>query len=286
MSDGHFSFDRQKVRRSFSAAADSYDAAAALQNEVADRLLSRLEYIRHEPAITLDIGAGTGYCSEKLLKAYPRGRVLAVDFAEGMLAHASKRGRLWRRPTAVCADAAGLPLADGAVDLIFSNLMLQWCHPLVDYFREFNRAMKPGALLMFSTFGPSTLKELKDAWAEVDDEVHVHDFLDMHDVGDAMVQAGLAEPVVDAEMVTLQYRDVLGLLRDLKAIGANNAETARARGLTGRRTLSALGRAYEVFRDAEGRLPATYEVVYGHAWGASSARQAPSGVIPIFPEQK
>ncbi|CAG0911939.1 unnamed protein product, partial [Cyprideis torosa] len=185
-----------------SAAAARYDAAAALQQEVANRLLGRLDYIRHQPATVVDLGAGTGYCSERLLKRYPKSRLLAMDFAEGMLERARKRGRLLRRPLPVCGDARALPVADDSVDLLFSSLMLQWCHPVDEYFGEFNRVLRPGGLLMFSTFGPDTLRELKSAWGEVDKAVHVHNFLDMHDLGDAMVRSGLADPVVDAERIT------------------------------------------------------------------------------------
>lgn len=282
MSASEFDVDTRRVRQSFSLAASSYDAAAALQNEVADRLLGRLDYIRQEPQVILDVGAGTGYCSERLLKLYPKSQLFALDFAEGMLGVARKRGRIFRRPVPICADAGGLPIKDGVVDLLFSSLMLQWCHPLESYFREFHRVLKPGGLLMFSTFGPDTLKELKQAWAQVDEGRHVHAFLDMHDVGDSMVRAGLAEPVVDAESIILNYQEVLGLLRDLKGIGANYAGTDRARGMFGRNTLKQLAQAYEVFRSAEGKLPATYEVVYGHAWGASvKPSEMPEQYIPV-----
>lgn len=282
MSAPEFDVDRRRVRQSFSSAATSYDAAAALQNEVADRLLGRLDYIRLQPETILDLGAGTGYCSDALLKRYPKSRLLAMDFAEGMLDVARKRGRLFRRPVPVCADAGALPLKDNSVDLVFSSLMLQWCHPVENYLREFHRVLAQGGLLMFSTFGTDTLNELKQAWAKVDQGEHVHGFLDMHDIGDAMVRAGLAEPVVDAENIVLTYSDVLGLLRDLKAIGANYAGSGRARGMFGRKTLARLGQAYESFRNAEGKLPATYEVVYGHAWGAVvEASQAPERFIPV-----
>lgn len=282
MSEPEFDVDTRRVRRSFSSAATSYDAAAALQNEVADRLLGRLDYIRLDPEIVLDVGAGTGYCSERLLKCYPKSKLLALDFAEGMLGVARKRGRILKRPVPVCADAGCLPIKDDSVGLVFSSLMLQWCHPIEDYFREFHRVLVNGGLLMFSTFGPDTLKELKAAWAEVDEGVHVHGFLDMHDIGDAMVRAGLSEPVVDAEYLTLTYNDVLGLLRDLKAIGANYAGAGRSRGLFGRKSLVALEAAYESFRDAKGKLPATYEVVYGHAWGAPVAPSVmPEQYIPV-----
>ena len=163
-----------------------------------------------------------------------------------------------------------MPLADASVDVVYSNLMLQWCDDLDALFAEFRRVLKPRGLLTFSTFGPDTLKELRAAWASVDGHTHVHRFIDMHDIGDALVRAGLSEPVLDVERFTLTYEDVQALMRDLKAIGAHNAAAGRAPGLTGRGRLRAMSAAYERYRSA-GRLPASYEVVYGQAWGRAPA---------------
>ena len=193
-----------------------------------------------------------------------------------MLRHTRRRGRWLRRPHAVCADAARVPLASRSVDLVFSNLMLQWCNDPDTVFGEFRRVAAPGGLLTFTTFGPDTLKELRSAWSAADGYSHVNRFIDMHDLGDALVRAGFAEPVMDVEQFTLTYDDLRGLMNDLKAMGAHNVTHGRSRGLTGRRRLAAAVAAYEAFR-VDGRLPATWEVVYGHAW----VPDAPSGRAPL-----
>ncbi len=278
-----FAIDSRQARRSFQAAAQQYDAAAVLQREVGQRILTRLDYIRVEPDRVLDLGAGTGYFAEKLLQRYSRAGVIAVDFAHAMTRAAAKRGRWRRRPSSVCATASALPFSAQTFDLIFSNLMLQWCQPLSVYFAEMRRLLKPGGVLMFSTFGPDTLKELRGAWAVVDEYPHVHEFSDMHDIGDAMLAAGFADPVVDMELLTVTYADVLTLLRDLKSIGARNAAQGRARGLLGRQRYAQLCAAYEQFRSAEGRLPASWEIIYGHAWGPQNLPPNDTGhkVFPI-----
>jgi malonyl-CoA O-methyltransferase len=229
-------------------------------------MLERLDLVSIEPAVIMDAGCGTGRTSRSLLKRYPGCMVAGLDLSLGMLRQARRRRWLLRAPRPVCADAAQLPLADGSVDLLFSNLMLQWCNDIDAVFAEFRRVLKPHGLVSFSTFGPDTLKELRSAWTEADGHVHVSRFLDMHDIGDALVRAGLAEPVMDVDYFRLTYQDVTDLMRDLKAIGAANAAAGRNRGLTGRRRLEAVRSAYEK-RRIEGRLPATWEVVYGHAWG-------------------
>ena len=190
-----------------------------------------------------------------------------------------------RKPGLVCADAERLPVADARIDLIHSNLTLQWCNDLDRVFGEFRRVMRGGGLLMFTTFGPDTLKELRDCWERVDGRAHVNTFVDMHDVGDALVRAGFADPVMDMEVLTLTYRTPLDLMRDLKQIGATNALYAAPRGLTGPARLRAVERAYEVFRRSDGSFPATYEVVYGHAWVPSApppSRLDSAKTIPIL----
>ncbi|MGF1642404.1 MAG: malonyl-ACP O-methyltransferase BioC [Thiotrichales bacterium] len=266
MSEPASPLDRIKLRRSFERAAAQYDATAVLQREIADRMLDRLDYVRVDPRWIVDLGTGTGYCARALLQRYTKASVIAVDLAWTM-ARAARKRRVWlRRPLAICADAAALPLDDGRAELVFSNLMLQWCLPLDPYFAEIRRVMAAGGLLLFSTFGPDTLRELRQAWGDVDTGAHVHPFIDMHDVGDELLRAGFADPVMDMERITLTYADVLDLMRDLKGIGASNAMTGRAAGLTGAGAVRRLRQAYERFRGASGRLPATYEVVYGHAW--------------------
>lgn len=264
--------DKRRVREAFERAVCTYDDAAVLQREVGQRLLERLDYIRIEPGVVVDLGAGTGLATSVLAKRYRKARMLAMDISVGMLRQARKRGSWLRRIHAVAADAEQLPLADASCDLLFSNLTLKWCNDLEATFREFRRVLRPGGLLMFTTFGPDTLHELRACWSSVDGYSHVNQFVDMHDVGDALVRAQLAEPVMDMEHFTLTYSDVQRLMRDLKAIGAHNATTGRARGLTGKGRLRAMARAYERYR-REGVLPATYEVVYGHAWAPEQPEQ-------------
>jgi malonyl-CoA O-methyltransferase len=256
---------KQAARRAFSKAAPTYDDNAVLQREIALRMLERLDYIRLRPTVILDAGAGTGEASAALAKRYPKAKVIALDFALPMLQQARRRGRFMRRPVTLCADLEQLPLAAGSVDMIYSNVAIQWCADLESTFRDFLRVLKPGGLLMFSTFGPDTLKELREAWSQVDDRPHVSPFLDMHDIGDMLMQSRFAEPVMDAELINMTYGDVQQLMRDIKAIGAHNALRERHRGLTGKARMQRFMQAYEQFR-TQGRLPSTWEVVYGHAW--------------------
>lgn len=267
--DDHYYIDKARVRASFDRAAASYDAAAVLQAEVCQRMLARLDLVKLAPAVILDAGCGTGHAGLALRRRYRQSRVIALDLALGMLRRA-RPGRLRRllggaRHDALCADIEQLPLAAQTVGLYWSNLALQWCNDLDASFAEAHRVLQPEGLLMFSTFGPDTLRELRQA-ASGSDHVHVSRFIDMHDIGDAVVRAGFSAPVLDVEHFTLTYDDVAGVMRDLKAIGAHNAAAGRARGLHGRRFLQQLAQRYEQFRAEDGKLPATFEVVYGHAW--------------------
>lgn len=272
--------DKRRARRAFEAAAAGYDRAAVLQREIADRLLERLDYVRLTPDRVLDLGCGTGYAIQSLFRRYRRARVIALDFALPMLHQARRRGGWLRRPQCLCADAEHLPLADGCVDLILSSTTLQWCLDPEGTFRECLRVLRPGGLLMFTTFGPDTLKELRAAWSEVDGYTHVSPFPDMHDLGDALVRARFADPVMDAERLTLTYDRLADLMADLRGIGARNATGQRPRGLTGPRRLAALEAAYETHR-REGRLPASYEVVYGHAWVPQQKAVSGGVAVPL-----
>jgi len=279
--------DKHRARRAFSRAADTYDEAAVLQREIGERMLERLDYVKLAPEVILDAGCGTGTGAEALLRRYRKARVVAMDFAYPMLRRARRRGSWLRRPICVCGDIDHLPLADASVDLVFSNAVLQWSTDLAGSFSECLRVLRPGGLLMFTTFGPDTLKELRAAWAEVDGHSHVSPFTDMHDIGDLLLRSHFAEPVMDAEWLTLTYEDVGGLMGDLKTLGAGNATAGRARGMTGKARLAAMRDAYEQFR-VDGRLPATWEVIYGHAWAPEArpdSRQTGPGVSVVSVER-
>ena len=257
--------DKRDVRASFGRAAADYDRVAVLQREVGERLLQRLDAIRMAPERVLDLGTGTGYIARALLKRYRGARVVALDIAPPMLAQARRCDGWWRRPRFVCGDIERLPFAEHSVDMLLSNLTLQWCNSLDAVFVEFRRVLRPGGTLLFTTFGPDTLRELRASWAAADAYTHVNRFLDIRDVGDALVRAGLFDPVLDVERFTLTYPDTQGLVRDLKTLGAHNINADRSRGLAGRGRWQAMQQSYEAYR-LHGVLPATYEVIYGHAW--------------------
>jgi malonyl-CoA O-methyltransferase len=266
--------DKRLVRLAFERAATSYDQAAVLQREVVDRMLQRLDYIRLEPNRVLDAGAGTGYGTRLLSSRYPKSQFIALDLAQAMLRAARVEQPWWKRAlpmlggastSYLCADIESLPLGVSAIDMVWSSLALQWCNDPERTFREFHRVLRPEGLLMFSTLGPDTLKELRQAFNGIDGHTHVNRFLDMHDLGDMLLYAGFAEPVVDMEYITMTYPDVRSLFRELKDIGAHNVTTGRNHGLMGKRRWQAMVTAYERLRQ-QGRLPATFEVIYGHAW--------------------
>lgn len=273
--------DKLQARQAFSRAAPRYDEVALLQREIGQRMIDRLDLVTLQPRLILDLGAGTGVATAQLAQRYRKAKLLALDFALPMLLRARKRGRWLRRPACLCADLEQLPLTDQCVDLIYSNAALQWSNDLDQAFGEFLRVLRPGGLLMFSTFGPDTLKELRAAWSEVDGYAHVSRFPDMHDLGDALVRARFADPVMDVDRMTLTYQQVGGLMQDLKVMGAHNVTAERPRGLTGKGRMQAMRAAYEQFR-VDGRLPASYEVVYGHAW----APQRPQVGVTVAPPQR
>ena len=279
-----YALDAARVRRSFDRAATTYDAAAVLHAEVRSNLLARLDLMKLAPRVALDAGAGTGHASLALIRRYPKALIIALDSSQPMLQAAGRRQTWLRRFARVCADAAHLPLAEGSVDLIISNLMLQWCD-LDAVFAEFRRVLAPHGLVSFTTLGPDTLRELRSAWRAADSRTHVNQFIDMHDIGDALVRAGFASPVLDVERYTLTYPDLRRVAADLKDTGAHNATMGRARGLTGRRRFAAVQVAYEAYRQ-DGRLPATYEVVFGHAWtpAANTRHDSREGVAVSLDE--
>lgn len=275
----NYHIDKSRVRDSFDRAAESYDAAAVLQKFVRTEMLSRLDLVSMQPRKILDAGCGTGHASAALMKKYSKAELVSLDLALGMLKktrsnNASLANRIKRffgqsKQNLLCADIEQLPLADSSVDMIFSNLAVQWCNDLDAAFKGMHRVLGTNGLLTFSTLGPDTLKELRAASKTEGERVSVSRFFDMHDIGDALVRAGFAAPVLDVERVVLTYDEAIDVMRDLKAIGAHNAADGRGRGLQGRNFLKKITENYEQFR-REGKLPATFEVVYGHAWKPAS----------------
>ena len=277
--------DKRLLRRSFEKAAAGYDAAAVLQHEVCRRMLSRLDYIKHEPQAILDAGSGTGNVVAALRERYPQAGLYVLDIALAMVRRARDRAPWWQRVLGrgvrpICGDIERLPMRDAAVGMAWSNLVLQWVNEPQHAFAEFRRVLAPGGLLMFSTFGPDTLKELRAAYRGIDRYTHINRFIDMHDLGDMLVHGGFADPVMDMEYMTLTYAGVPALMRDLKAIGAHNMTAGRRPGMTARAALEAVERNYEALR-RDGRLPATFEVIYGHAW--VPLPRTPADGKPIIP---
>jgi malonyl-CoA O-methyltransferase len=276
--------DRVEVRRAAERAAATYDDAAVLQREVGRRMAERLALIKLQPKMILDAGCGTGEALVELTARYPDATIIGVDFALAMVGAAKRRAGALQGPAGglaarilgarsaargasafVCADATRLPLRRDSIDLTWSNMMLPSVAEPAAAFAELLQPLRVGGLLMFSTLGPDTLKELRSAFAGIDRSTHVGRFVDMHDIGDILVEAGFAEPVMDAEMITLTYADGGAMMRELKAMGAHNATLGRPHGMMGRARWARMLAALERFR-LEGRLPATFEIVYGHAW--------------------
>lgn len=299
MANDIYQIDKLRARAAFSRAAHTYDAAAVLQKQVRTEMLNRLDLVKIKPAVILDAGCGTGAASHALQQRYKKSTVVSLDFAHAMLQKTRKSGLLHRlkplfglpKQNLLCADIESLPLASASVALVWSNLAIQWCNDLDAAFAEFHRVLQPEGLLMFSTFGPDTLRELRISTGQAQTNASaaqvtsISRFIDMHDIGDALVRAGFSAPVLDVERFTLTYDDVLGVMRDLKSIGAHNATDGRARGLHGRGFLQKLAASYEQFRLGTkadgGKLPATFEVVYGHAWRAQDKPKFDDGVSPV-----
>ncbi|WP_372715617.1 malonyl-ACP O-methyltransferase BioC [Immundisolibacter sp.] len=267
-----FRLDKRLVRGAFNRAAPHYEAVAVLQRTVEAHCLERLDLITVAPGVIVDLGCGPGAAGRSLLARYKRAQVLALDLAPAMLQLARRRRRWFSAQRFVCADAEALPLAADGVDLVFSSLALPWCNDLGQALAEAWRVLRPGGLLMFSSLGPDTLKELRHAWGQVDGRTHVNAFIDMHDVGDALVRSGFESPVLDVEHFRLTYSDIATLATDLRRSGSRNATAGRPARPIGKSAWAALAAAYEAFR-VDGFLPASYEVVYAHAWKPLQVRR-------------
>ena len=286
------SVDQHRIRRAFSRAASGFEQADFLHREIRDRLLSRLQIIRVEPDWIMDLGAGTGAAERGLIEAFPKSRIVALDFSTEMLAEAnfersSKTVRPDDGPTqsvaAICGDAQSLPITDQSIDLIFSNLLLQHCRDPLSMLTEARRILRFPGLFIFTTLGPESLHELGEAWAGADSFSHIGPLLDMHDLGDALIQAGFAEPVMHTEKLTITYQSLARAMTALRSVGSINATIDRNRGLTGRHTWQRMTDEYERHRDADGKLPVTLEIIYGLAWSGQpdSGRRLSAGEFEV-----
>ncbi len=278
------SIDPIATRAMFDRIAADYDQHAVLSQEIGRRMLERLDYIKLDPNLILDAGCGTGTTLSALLRHYPSARLLALDQSRAMLHRARRRRRWMRRPALIAGDLHRLPINQASVDLVFANLSLAWCHDLEQVFSEVRRILRPHGLFMFSSFGPGTLSQLRQAWQGHAHAMHVADFPDMHDIGDALLAHGFVAPVMDMEMITLTYHDIMDLYRDLRRMGLRNVLTRRARQLTGKHRLAAVRQAYERFRRSDDRrLPASFEIVYGHTWVPDAPAPRVMGPYPKIP---
>ena len=290
-------FDARQVRRAFSRASASYAPAATLQREVEARLLESLDLVAldrtrptdWQPGLVLDVGSGPGHAAQAMRRRWPKARIVAIDLALPMLRAMPSGWNPLRRPVdRVCADLRALPLAEGSVDVLFSNLCLQWIDDLPAAFAGFRRVLRPGGVLVCSTFGPDTLWELREAFARADDAPHVSPFAGIAQFGDALVRAGFRDPVLDRDLLQRGHPDLPALMRELRAIGATNALQGRRHTLTGRGRFQAAAEAYEPLRGPDGLLPASWEVISALAWAPDPGApiREDGGEIASFPADR
>ena len=249
--------DGRAIQRQFMRVAGTYDSASLLQKKIADELINRIELVSSEPDTLLDLGSATGYLGRRAIEKFP---VITIDRVTAMANESSSADPGAR---AVIAAAENLALAEESVPLVMSNMLLHWCDVSAVFF-EVARVLEIGGAFLFSTLGPDTLMELRAAWAEVDDYPHVHEFIDMHNLGDALVMAGFSEPVLDTDRIRVTYKDVPGLVAALRHVGGANVRLDRRKTCTGKERYDRFVDAYEAFRE-QGRLVSTWEVIYGLA---------------------
>ena len=279
--------DRAQVARRFGRVAAAYGEADFLVREVDRRMLERLDYVKLQPQRILDLGCSRGGSFSGLAARYPDTQLIGLDLVPAMLAAGRSRRPGWQRllgmgkgePLRLAADAAQIPLKSGSTAVVWSNLLLHWLDDPLPALAETHRVLEVGGLLMFSTLGPDTLKELRAAFA--DGYAHTQRFIDMHDLGDMLVGCGFADPVMDMEVIRLTYDDLEAMFRELRAAGSTCAMQARRHGLTGRQGWAAACAAYERMR-SDGKLPASFEIVYGHAWKPAPKQTADGRAIIRF----
>jgi malonyl-CoA O-methyltransferase len=257
--------DQKLIYKRRQRAAETYNQAALVQREIIGRLVERLEYMLIKPETVLDIGAGTGYGTALLQQLYPDATVLAVDISEAMLQQNNADQR-------ICADVLHLPFADHSQQLVVANLVLHWLSDPQLLLKEIARVLHPQGVLLLTAMGLDTLIECRTAFAQVDNNPHVHDFLDMHDVGDMLLQLGFTDPVVDMQTLTVNYKDANQLFNDLRQLGATNAHADQSRGLMGKNKWRKMLEVYAAMQN-DNKIPGTYEIIFGHAWGVRTQRQ-------------
>lgn len=262
-------FSKQRVRTAFSRSANTYNDAAILQKEILSRLIDKLKFLYQSGAVNiLDIGSGTGLACKPLAEMYGRESYFSYDFSAAMLKMAMSQHKDIKQH-AVCGDAEALPYEDNTFDVVFSASTYQWCNDVSNAFVNSFNVLKDGGLFIFSTFGPDTLKELRESFAKVDNLPHVSTFLDMQTIGDCMLSTGFSDPVIESETITVEYSRPLQLLKDLQNTGATNHLIERSNTLTGKSRIRKMLNEYENLILENNKYPASYEVVYGHGWKRS-----------------
>jgi malonyl-CoA O-methyltransferase len=272
----------QDVQRRFDRAAATFDQFDFVHTVTRNGLFDRLEPMLVEAGTIVDLGCATGTASKMLAKRFRGARVIGVDQAPAMLQAAVSK-QSWRsRCSFVQADAATLPLADQSVDVVFCNQLLPWVNDVPAVFVEVNRVLRSNGLFLFASLGPDSFAELRRAWSSVDRSAHVLPFADMHNIGDAAVRAGLSDPVLDIDRLTVTYEDPATLFRDLTGSGARNSLAERSRSLTGKNCFAAMREALQNIHSGQG-IELDLELVFGHCWG--SGPRAQGGEFRIDPQR-
>ena len=266
------------VRRRFDRAAVSFDGVDFVHRETGNGLMTRLSPMLVDVKTILDLGGATGRSCRPLCKRFKRSRVIVLDASHEMLRAAESRQSWFSRVSTLQCDAMAMPLQEGCIDLVFSNLLLPWIDDLHSMFSEVARVLRKDGLFVFSTLGPDSLAELREAWAAIDDDEHVNSFADMHDVGDGLVRTGLRDPVLDTDFLNVSYRDTESLFRDLTLLGARNCLDGRSKSLTGKARFHHMEDQLRS-RFTDGILELKLELVYGHAWGGGPPQPAGDYVV-------
>jgi malonyl-CoA O-methyltransferase len=268
-SDDNLTLNTRDVQRRFDRAATGFDAADFVHAVARNGLITRLQPMQIRPGTIIDLGAATGAGSRLLRKQFRRARIIAIDLSGEMLGQARRKRSWFSKISMVQADARAMPVVEHGVDLVFANLLLPWIDNIAGLFHEIGRVLRKDGLFLFSTLGPDSLFDLRQAWQSVDNHAHVNRFPDMHDIGDALVGAGFLDPVLDADRLTITYSGVEGLFRDLTAAGARNSLAQRNPALVSRSRFRTVQAALEE-RMNNSLLAVELEFVYGHCWSAGS----------------